>query len=67
MAPLARFDLAAPVGYSDRTSIFIAFRGPQAQANQLRKSSSAASQLNKTNEIKYLRVEPSAPLVSHIP
>jgi hypothetical protein len=43
MAPLAHFDLAALGGYSDAL-IFIAFRGPQVQVNQLRQSSSAASQ-----------------------
>jgi hypothetical protein len=35
--------------------IFIAFREPEAQANQLRKSSSAASQLSKLNKINSVR------------
>jgi hypothetical protein len=51
MAPLARFDLAAPRRYSDRAPIFMAFRGPQAQANQLRKSSQTVRQLLKLQEI----------------
>src|SRR5262249_37810317 len=42
-APLAHFDLAALGGYSDAL-IFIAFRGPQVQVNQLRKSSLTPSQ-----------------------
>ena len=44
-----------PQGYCDRSPIFIAFRGPQAQANQLRTSSSAASQPNKSNKISDLQ------------
>jgi hypothetical protein len=44
MAPLAQFALAAPRRYSDRAPIFMAFRGPQAQANQLRKLSRLVSQ-----------------------
>jgi hypothetical protein len=63
MAPLVRFDLAASNRrYSERAAIFIAFRGPQAQANPLRSPSSVVSQFRATRELACSRQAFGSPL-----
>jgi hypothetical protein len=66
-AEIRREFQAKPSEWLGAAAIFIAFRGAQAQANQLRKSSSAASQPRKINEINHLHDRMRAELLSTVP